>query len=211
MPSVSRERRALADATDKANQCLKSDLFDKSLPMSGSMALTEREKLGTILTGRKRPADDDHAAADMSNIDLDGAIIDANCDQVRRKIRRYLDSGEKVGDFCNAINVTNHSLNTFLSQHGAMKGAGSKTFPQAWEFFKKREMVGIKEPVAKKQRSSSAAKSSADSPAEKVDLSGIRLPEEEQGHRVAVYDTCDEVGKVLTRRCSIQADCWHTR
>ncbi|KJX96587.1 hypothetical protein TI39_contig613g00006 [Zymoseptoria brevis] len=154
--------------------------------MSGLMALVEKAKPGTYLTSRKRPAADgpdagEPAAVDVDAIDLDGAIVDASCDQVRKKIRRYLDSGEKVGEFCDKISVTNHSLNTFLGQNWAMKGAGSKTYMQAWEFFKKHELAGVKEPtVSSKKRKSNDAASKAK---EKIDLSDIRLPEEEQGRR----------------------------
>lgn len=201
MPAKSQSRPALADAANRANQRPEPALFDKGLPMSGLMALVEQKKPGTYLTSRKRPAADgpdaeEPAAVDVDAIDLDGAIVDASCDQVRKKIRRYLDSGEKVGEFCDKISVTNHSLNTFLGQNGAMKGAGSKTYMQAWEFFKKRELAGVKEPtVSSKKRKSNDAASKA---SEKIDLSDIRLPEEEQGRRVAVYDTCGEIRKKIS-------------
>lgn len=78
----------------------------------------------------------------------------------------------------------------FLAQNGPYKGAGSATYGNAWEFFKKREMAGIKT-TKKKAKTSSAA---ASAPA--TDISNVSLPGEESGG-VEVYDSCDEIRKKI--------------
>ena len=160
---------------------------------------------GPIDLSKKRKSDSAEAPIDLDDIDCEGMLVDQNCDQVRRKIRRFLDSGAmKVGEFCNAIGVSNKSLNDFLRQSGAMKGSGSATYDGAWEFFKKREIVGLKMPNKKQKTSTSdnatssatngaARKTGNDAP---VDISSIYLHQEEFDD-VPVYDTCDEVRRKI--------------
>ena len=144
----------------------------------------------------------------LDDIDCDGMIVDQNCDQVRRKIRQYLDSGEKKGEFCRAIGVSDKSLNGFLGQSGAMKGSGSDAFTGAWEFFKKREIAGVKMPSKKQKADASSGTGAAneETAAKKnvkkagntagLDLSSVELPGE-QNDSVPVQDTCDEVRRKI--------------
>jgi hypothetical protein len=52
----------------------------------------------------------------------------------------------KVGEFQKAINTNSGIYSRFMSQNGPSKGAGSTAYGQAWMFFKKRELRGIKPP-----------------------------------------------------------------
>lgn len=131
---------------------------------------------------------------DYSDDDLEGAVIDKNCDQIRRKIRNLIDSKEmKVGEFCDAIGVSNKSYNTFLGQSGPSKGMGSATFHNAWAFFKKREMKGVPESKNNKKRKLNA---DSVSKAPQTDISDVHL-EGEEIDSVEIYDTCDEVRRKI--------------
>ncbi|CAK3943836.1 Hypothetical predicted protein [Lecanosticta acicola] len=140
--------------------------------------------------GAKRKANDAPASdINLDDIDVGVTYVDASCDQVRRKIRRFLDSGElNKGQFATAIGVSGKSLNDFLSQVGSMNGSGSATYAGAWEFFKKREIAGLKMPPVKRAKQSSA------SPA--LDISGILLTGEAFDN-VPIYESCDEVRKKI--------------
>ena len=78
---------------------------------------------------------------------LEGAPIDMNADQVRRRIRTFLDSGAMTtGEFQDAIGVNSKGYNMFMTQTGKNKGTGSNTFQNAWVYFKAREMKGLAMP-----------------------------------------------------------------
>ena len=47
----------------------------------------------------------------------------------------------KFGEFCNAIGVSNKSLNDFLRQSGQMKGSGSAAYKEGWEFSRKVRLL----------------------------------------------------------------------
>jgi hypothetical protein len=133
--------------------------------------------------------------------------VDKNCDQVRRLIRTFIESGEmKVGEFQRAIDVSGPGYSRFLAQNGRDKGFGSDTYYRAWKFFKKRELQGKKMPTKKrvKTAASSAAaaqgtvvKKSGSETSNGKDLSNIQL-EGEEDDEVPVYDTCDEIRKKIS-------------
>jgi hypothetical protein len=95
----------------------------------------------------------------------------------------------KIGEFCDAIGVSNKSYNMFLRETGKFKGAGSATYQNAAVFFKKRELQGLKPPKAKKVKTSDVDLS-------KYDVSDIHLDGEDAGE-VPVYDTCDGIRKKM--------------
>ncbi|KAK4196958.1 hypothetical protein QBC40DRAFT_342359 [Triangularia verruculosa] len=169
----------------------------------------------------KRKSLDDHAVAPTSaghglsldDIDLEGATIDMNCDQVRRKINNLLDSNAMTKTaFAREIGVSAKSLSGFLGVHGPMNGSGFAAYDSAWEWFKKREMLGIPLPVGKKQKTTTASvaasapaatgTSSASAPKTKTpasatpDISSITLPGEETDS-VPVFDSCDEMRRKI--------------
>lgn len=153
-------------------------------------------------TNRKRksdgPAED---SVDLDDYDVDGMPVDKNPDQVRRQIRRFLDNGGmKVGEFCDALHVTNNSYNRFMQQSGRTKGLESQVYTKAWAYFAKRELAGLKMPT-KKQKTSNAGSSGSGRSGQRttasVDISGIHLEGEEEDD-VPVYETCDEVRRKIT-------------
>ncbi|KAK3941114.1 hypothetical protein QBC46DRAFT_110265 [Diplogelasinospora grovesii] len=132
-----------------------------------------------------------------------------NCDQVRRKINRVLDSGAITKTaFAKELGVSAKSLSGFLGEHGMYKGSGYAAYDSAWEFFEKRKMAGVPMPTVKKAKptpsdhpsSSTTGISTSTSAAGKgkgvstapVDISDIYLDGEEEDD-VSVYETCDEV------------------
>ncbi|KAK4098827.1 hypothetical protein N658DRAFT_560841 [Parathielavia hyrcaniae] len=147
---------------------------------------------------KKRKSTEAHtpvAAVDLDSIDLEGSPMDENCDQVRRKFTRVIDSGAMTKTaFAREIGVSAKSLNGFPGTHGPMNWSGFAAYDAAWEFFKKREIVGVKLPTAKKQVSA-AGDGSAAAPA-LPDISDVVLPGEDLD-AVPVFDTCDEVRKKI--------------
>ena len=120
--------------------------------------------------------------------------LDQNCNQVRTKIRTFLDNSDmKVADFYNAIGVSANAYFTFMRQSGPKAGAHSVVMGNAWAFFKERERAGEKMPRAKK------AKKADDKNVNDVEaLKGVKIPGEEAGN-AAVYDTCDEVRRKIKK------------
>lgn len=149
---------------------------------------------------RKSSPGPDPSSVGLDDYHVEGMPIDKNPDQVRRQIRRFLDNGGmKVGEFCNAIGVSNNAYNRFMQQSGRTKGMGSDVYQEAWAFFAKREMAGLKMPT-KKQKTADASAGSGSTGGKKsvgADISGIHLPGEEHD-AVPVYETCDEVRKKIT-------------
>ncbi|KAK3698886.1 hypothetical protein LTR37_016763 [Vermiconidia calcicola] len=131
--------------------------LDKRATTDDSTAIMSNKPAAPIPGTKRKATEDVPPERSLDDIDCEGMPIDQNCDQVRRKIRRYLDSGAmKVGEFCTAIGVSNNSLNGFLRQSGPTKGSASDAYLGAWEFFKKRELIGMKMPT-KKQKTTQAA------------------------------------------------------
>jgi hypothetical protein len=132
--------------------------------------------------------------------------VDKNCDQIRRLIRNLIESGEmKVGEFQKKIGVSGPAYSRFMGQGGPDKGSGSDTYIQAWKYFKKRELQGIKMPTKKRTKTSSSAAGKQGAEAKKAgsetangkDLSNIHLDGEDEDE-VPVYDTCDEIRRKIS-------------
>ncbi|KAH7323458.1 hypothetical protein BKA65DRAFT_435342 [Rhexocercosporidium sp. MPI-PUGE-AT-0058] len=120
----------------------------------------------------------------------EGVYVTQNCDQIRRKIHSFINSGEmKVGEFQKAIGVNSKGYGMFMGQSGRDKGSGSNTYIQAFKFFKKREEKGIKTAAPKKKAKTAA-------PAINGDLNAIQL-EGEADVSVPVFDSCDEIRKKI--------------
>ena len=142
--------------------------------------------------GTKRKAQEAPASADPDDFDVDGMIMDKTPNQVRGLIRRFIESGEmKKGEFADAIGVSTNSVARFLGQNGT-NGSGSDTYSNAWAFFKKRELAGVKAP--KKAKAAPTASTSSAAPA--TDISSVYLPGEDNDD-VAVFDSCDEIRKKI--------------
>ncbi|KAF2875409.1 hypothetical protein BDV95DRAFT_590911 [Massariosphaeria phaeospora] len=111
---------------------------------------------------------------EMSEPDLDYVIEDMSvtdsCDVVRRKVRALIDSGEmKVKEFKDAIGASSVTCSSFMGQNGPFKGAGSSVYQNAWAFFKKRELQGVRA----------------------LRRHGLMT------ESVEVYDTCDEIRRKI--------------
>ena len=122
-----------------------------------------------------------------------------NCNQVRSKIRAYINSGEtKVGKFQDKLGVSSKSYGDFMGQNGPDKGSYSSTYQAGWEFFKKMEVAGVKMPRKKKAKTEAPkdGKKSDKSGDGKQDVSDIKLDGEDKGE-VPIYDKCDEVRRKI--------------
>ncbi|KAK3678937.1 hypothetical protein LTR78_001390 [Recurvomyces mirabilis] len=219
MPALSKQpgagiREPLADAGSRANQLSAPQppaaAGDKSkdAPSVSMDSSTWKPHPGALA-----PAISLAQAADLkreSNITIHGFDVDAielphdlpvdlNCDQVRLRITRLLDSGRvKVGQFCEAIGVSNASLLRFRGQKGREKGAMCDAYMAAFEFLKKMEMAGIKIPRKKAMVAGGGDGAAASGAGQGYpDISNVHLDGEEDD-AVEVYDTCDEVRKKIT-------------
>ncbi|KAI3391040.1 hypothetical protein diail_8091 [Diaporthe ilicicola] len=81
--------------------------------------------------------------------------MDRDCDQIRLMIRRFcLWEGEgepnydmmhfefDLDDFQKALGITRQNLTAFLRKKGPKNGDKSQAYELAWEFFKRRELLG---------------------------------------------------------------------
>ncbi|KUJ15937.1 uncharacterized protein LY89DRAFT_618637 [Mollisia scopiformis] len=170
-----------------------------------------RKPLGAITTNPTVPTSDPttmkkhepaskkrKASEPAVQYDIDDEIcqtVDINCNAVRAKIRRFLESGEmKVGEFQRAIGTNSKSYHTFMNQSGPYKGNGSSVYGNAFAFFKHRELNGVK--IAKKAKVVEAA--TAKGGKADTDFEGIMLEGEEE-NEVPVYDSCDEIRKKIRK------------
>ncbi|KAK4216951.1 hypothetical protein QBC37DRAFT_278237, partial [Rhypophila decipiens] len=151
-------------------------------------------------------------AVDLDDINVEDMPMNKNCDQVRRKITRFLDSGAMTKTaLAKEIGVSLKSLNGFMGEHGTFKGSGFAAYHAVWEYFKKREVAGLKLPIKRARKGAApvavtedgaggttAANKTAHTAAASgaVDISDVHL-EGEETDSVPVYDTCDEVRRKI--------------
>ena len=115
--------------------------------------------------------------------------ITDTCDQVRRKIRKFLNSGEmKVTEFQRACNINSNSYGRFMKLKGPRAGESNQTYEGAFRFFKAREAAGIKKPPKKKAKKADSSK--------KINLSAVELDGEDD-ESVEIYDTCDDIRRKI--------------
>ena len=132
--------------------------------------------------------DDSSQSGSSSQSDSDCPITDT-CDEIRRKITRFLNSGEmKVTQFQRACNINSSSHSRFMKLKGPRAGDSNQTYERAFRFFKAREAAGIKEPQKKKAKKADDSK--------KSDLYSIEL-EGEDDESVEIYDTCDDIRRKI--------------
>ena len=149
----------------------------------------------------KKRKSDGPPPVDPDSIDLDGIPMDMNANQVRSKIRAYLNSGEmKVGEFQSKIGVSSKGMGDFMGQSGPNKGIGSNTYYHAFEFFKKRELAGVKMP-RKKQKTEEKSQAANDTSSkanekDKYDVSEIHLDGEDE-ESVPIFETCEDIRKKI--------------
>lgn len=123
-------------------------------------------------------------------------------------MNKLFDSGVmNKAEFCRATGTNSNSLNNFLKQKGTYGGSGSCVWRNAYDWFKQREVMGLKMPDPKKRRIAEAKKNEAEGKTSKgkssstsvtglPDISNIHLPDEEIDD-VPVYDDCDEIRRKI--------------
>jgi hypothetical protein len=112
----------------------------------------------------------------------------------------------KVGEIQKKIGVSASSYSAFLAQNGPSKGMESNTFLGAAEFFKRRELAGLKMPRARKVKTEASAnnvkptktKSTKSKDAAEHDVSSIELDGEDKAP-IPVFETCDDVRIKINR------------
>lgn len=121
--------------------------------------------------------------------DDEDLLITDSCDVIRRKITKFLNSGEmKVTEFLRHINVNSNSYGRFMKLKGPYSGNANQTYAAAFRFFQKRKEAGVTEVPKKKVKKAEESK--------KLDVSTIHL-EGEASESVPIYDTCDDVRRKI--------------
>ncbi|KAI0859989.1 hypothetical protein F4860DRAFT_480596 [Xylaria cubensis] len=74
-----------------------------------------------------------------------GEFIDRDCDQVRAMIKIFVTEGDWTLDqFRLALGgISRPAMTGFLEKTGPQAGSGSMSYELSWEFFKKRELLGL--------------------------------------------------------------------
>lgn len=77
-------------------------------------------------------------------VEVEGGVTH-DCDQVRAMIKRFVSEGEwTIDEFRLALGgVMRPQLNSFLEQMGPANGAKGRAFQLCWEFFYRREKLGL--------------------------------------------------------------------
>ncbi|KAJ8069573.1 hypothetical protein OCU04_000012 [Sclerotinia nivalis] len=163
------------------------------LPPKSKAAAPAKTPASKPAAASKRKASEIEEPQALPEIDSDDErlrMVDQTCDQVRRKIRSFLETGEmKVTEFQKKIGANSKSYGSFMGQSGKFKGDKSNVYYNAFAFFKKRELQGVKPP--KKAKVSKAEEE------KKFDVSAIKL-DGESTISVPVYDSCDEIRKKIS-------------
>jgi hypothetical protein len=120
--------------------------------------LCKTERVHKIISvTKKRKADatwEDEVAAYKQNLDkgfrVDMLHIDLDCDEVRSLINVLLER-KVMGkmEFCTAIGCSYATVNSFLKRYRPMEGMKTKVYINAWDWFKRREVVGLEMPKAR--------------------------------------------------------------
>ncbi|KAF7878798.1 hypothetical protein EAF04_000001 [Stromatinia cepivora] len=159
-------------------------------PKSKAAAPTKTPKPAAASKRKASEIEEPQALLEIDSDDERLRMVDQNCDQVRRKFRSFLETGEmKVTEFQKKIGANSKSYGSFIGQNGKFKGDKSNVYYNAFAFFKKRELQGVKPP--KKAKVSKAEEE------KKFDVSAIKLDGESTAS-VPVYDSCDEVRKKIS-------------
>ncbi|KAI0544480.1 hypothetical protein F4679DRAFT_589471 [Xylaria curta] len=91
-----------------------------------------------IKPGQKTPLPQEEAV-------VPGADIDRDCDQIRAMIKILVTEGDWTLDqFRLALGgISRPAMTMFLEKTGPAAGSGSMSYELGWEFFKKRELLGL--------------------------------------------------------------------
>ena len=98
--------------------------------------------LGASCTAPKKP----YTSKEMS-LPTDEDIV-YDCDQIRAMIARLVIYGDwAIDDVRQALGQDRKTLTHFLRRRGIREGVKMKVYPCAWEFFRRRELLGIPLPA----------------------------------------------------------------
>lgn len=119
------------------------DRIDEEIDLTPKPRFARRDHYREVLhrsvvrPGLKR-VDTEEARIDV------GLDIDRDCDQIRAMIARFTNGTEWTVDQFRLVlgDVPRPKLSAFLEMDGPRKGIASPIYALAWEFFKKREMLG---------------------------------------------------------------------
>ncbi|KAK0731026.1 hypothetical protein B0H67DRAFT_639458 [Lasiosphaeris hirsuta] len=186
-------------------------ILTKGLSFGGDChRIVEAARRATAPTNSRKRKSTDGPAPTEETVNLDDIIVEdmpitENCDQIRRKINRLIDSGTMTKTaFARELGISAKSLGGFLAGRGPYGGCGYAAYDAAGKYFNKREVVVLKPPVKKMKMTHSgtsvgSAATKAAGPALNsagLDLSDIVLPGEEDD-AVPVFDSCDEVRRKI--------------
>ncbi|KLU92883.1 hypothetical protein MAPG_11828 [Magnaporthiopsis poae ATCC 64411] len=129
------------------------------------------------------------------------------CNQVRRKIRTWTDSGaQKIGEFQRTIGVSGPAYGRFMNRAGTWAGEETDTYWKAQLYFNKRRLLGLPlakpKPKPKKSKTTTtagagtaaAASTSASAPAPSANADADAKKAERLEAKVAkLLDTCDDI------------------
>ncbi|KAM0495920.1 hypothetical protein ACHAP8_007833 [Fusarium lateritium] len=200
--SIIRDKQLEAITRASAKENAPSNPIHKTTPTSGKKRKAEMS-LDDEIAEYKADLDDVICTDDFENDPL------PSCGSIRAKLKKLFDGGVMTkAEFCRATSTNSNSLNNFLKQKGPYGGSGSCVWRTAYDWFKQREVMGLKMPDPKKRRIAEAKKSGADGKTSKgeslakspttglPDISDIHLPHEEEDD-VPIYDDCDEIRRKI--------------
>jgi hypothetical protein len=161
-------RQSLIEHTNKEKRLIEEGI----IPDPRKAALSSQPPhLESSQNNKRKSTSDDPPNPEASPNDDICRHVNISCDAVRTKIRSFLNSGKmNVANFQKAFNANSKSYSSFMGQKGPHKGSNSNIYPNAFAFFKARELNGAK-PLKKKIKPEDAEKT--------FDVSGITLEGEE--------------------------------
>ncbi|CAG7558025.1 unnamed protein product [Fusarium equiseti] len=198
-PAVANAMNALTKSIVQDN--LAANALPKTTPkptlVSGKKRKAPETSLEEQIEAYKADLDDVHPTYHFEDDPL------PSCASIRTKLNKLFDSGIMTkAEFSRATGANSNSLNNFLKAKGPYGGSGSTVWRNAYNWFKQRDVAGLKMPDSKKiqtkkQKSADGTPSSGKSTGPDLpDISNIHLPDEEIDE-VPIYDDCDEIRRKI--------------
>ncbi|RDW90519.1 uncharacterized protein DSM5745_02294 [Aspergillus mulundensis] len=145
---ATKKRKAPIDNPDTDDIISITSSSDKENANSNANINTKKPTTNPPLTSTPNPECESSSESGMDDDDLDDPAYDIpkwSCQQIRAKIRKFVETDKKmkVGAFQDAIGVSSRSYYEFMKQSGTWKGDGSWCFSNAHRFFMRREVLGL--------------------------------------------------------------------
>ncbi|KAJ4006056.1 hypothetical protein NW752_001302 [Fusarium irregulare] len=204
-------RTPLNPAVANAMNALTTSIIQDNLHAANALSKTTPKT--TPASGKKRKASEttleeqiEAYKADLNEVHPTSYFEDdplPSCASIRTKLNKLFDSGIMTkAEFSRATGANSNSLNNFLKAKGPYGGSGSTVWRNAYDWFKQREVAGLKMPdpkksQAKKQKNADGTSSSGKTTGPDLpDINDIHLPGEEIDE-VPIYDDCDEIRRKI--------------